>query len=401
MFEVKIANEETLQQTHASVKNVHVDVKSAQELLDQLTDALADLSNKTNQISESAGGLWCGNAAGSGDLFILETGLELNELTPGHKLTFFTDRFSNQPEIKVDNCLPFALNAKIRGMGVITMAFAEHHFYCETAQIHDDLDGLHEVMNGLSADMGTTKIAAADASVKIGTTGDAAGTTTLFARLNQIYSHLSLNLSASRAGYIDTIKTTTDTLNTKTGANSDAAGTTTLFARLNQIYTYLTTNLSTTRAGYIDTIRSDVATIKASTSSSSSMVSKYVTSFGSGAKTANFTAFEVTKAGRLKSFLLRLSNIPTGNPTITIYLDGVSYYSFSNSSAGFAIYTTTMADARSRFFGSSAPSTVTPTEAMNLLNPICWGTSLRVTVTVPASSSVTLAQSWAEWDESI
>ena len=54
-------------------------------------------------------------------------------------------------------------------------------------------------------------------------------------------------------------KTTLDDVNAKTGTNTDAAGTTTLFARLKQIYDYLTGNLSTTRAAKIDNLNATIS----------------------------------------------------------------------------------------------------------------------------------------------
>lgn len=49
-------------------------------------------------------------------------------------------------------------------------------------------------------------------------------------------------------------KATLDAINTKAGTNTDGAGTTTIFARLKQIYDYLTGNLSSTRAAKIDNL---------------------------------------------------------------------------------------------------------------------------------------------------
>lgn len=54
-------------------------------------------------------------------------------------------------------------------------------------------------------------------------------------------------------------KTTLDAVNAKAGTNTDAAGTTTLFARLKQIYDYLTGNLSSTRAAKIDNLNATVS----------------------------------------------------------------------------------------------------------------------------------------------
>lgn len=70
----------------------------------------------------------------------------------------------------------------------------------------------------------------------IGAAADAAGTTSLFARLAQI------------ADYVDTVET-------KLGLNTDAAGTTTLFARLAQIAGY-----TDQVEGYTDTLEANLGT---------------------------------------------------------------------------------------------------------------------------------------------
>ncbi len=70
-------------------------------------------------------------------------------------------------------------------------------------------------------------------------------------------------------------KTTLDAVNTKAGTNTDAAGTTTLFARLKQIYDYLTGNLSSTRAAKIDNL--DAAISSRATAADSPNPSYYTT----------------------------------------------------------------------------------------------------------------------------
>lgn len=69
----------------------------------------------------------------------------------------------------------------------------------------------------------------------------------------------------------DLIKTGVDTINTKVGTNADAGGTTTLFARLKQIYDYLVSNLSTTRASKIDNLDATISS-RASQASLDSLV---------------------------------------------------------------------------------------------------------------------------------
>ncbi|QYY41451.1 hypothetical protein ACKE5C_11040 [Aneurinibacillus thermoaerophilus] len=64
---------------------------------------------------------------------------------------------------------------------------------------------------------------------RTGKNTDAAGTTTLFARLAQI------------AEYTDQLEAFVDTLETKLGLNTDTAGTSTVFARLAQIAAYVDT----------------------------------------------------------------------------------------------------------------------------------------------------------------
>lgn len=67
-------------------------------------------------------------------------------------------------------------------------------------------------------------------------------------------------------GYVDTAETTLGAVNTKIGANADAAGTTTVFARLRQIYEYLTTNLATARAAKIENLDAAISTRAAASS---------------------------------------------------------------------------------------------------------------------------------------
>lgn len=72
----------------------------------------------------------------------------------------------------------------------------------------------------------------------VGTNADAAGTTTLFARLAQI------------AGYTDQVESFVDTLETNLGTTGDAANAAgTVLARLAEL---LTNRLTSTRAGYLD-----------------------------------------------------------------------------------------------------------------------------------------------------
>lgn len=99
------------------------------------------------------------------------------------------------------------------------------------------------------ADAGT-KIDIEEINTKVGLNTNGAGTTTVFARLNQIYTHLSTYLSSARAAKIDNLdvvisgrqadwgavaatktnidaaKTNTDTLKTNVGSNSDASSAT-------------------------------------------------------------------------------------------------------------------------------------------------------------------------------
>lgn len=388
MPEIKIANENTSQ----AIKN---SVHHAQESLMGIAEQLNILTEKANQISDSAGGLWCGNAAGTGDQFILTTGLNLTELTAGHKFTFFTDRYSSQPEILVDSCPPYILNAKIRGMGVITMAFADHHFYCETAQIHDDLDGLHDTMNLVSADAAIIKSSSGDANVKIGANTDAAGTATLFARLQQIYSHLSLNLSATRAGYIDTTKTTTDTINTtastvntKVGTNTDAGGTTTLFARLNQIYTYLTTNMSTTRMGNIDamkgtidTMATNINSIKTAVSGGRNVCTKIVIK-GSTSMAANGIIVQSSKPGWFDSVLLSYAGSAA---YVRIYLDDILAFQGSLSASTSDRYYLFSTSTHSGFSSTTTAATI-----VNCTDyPISWSKSMKIDINAAGNVTVT------------
>ncbi len=65
-------------------------------------------------------------------------------------------------------------------------------------------------------------------------------------------------------------KQTLDTVNTKVGENTNAAGTTTLFARLKQIYDYLTGNLSSTRVAKIDNLDATISSRAAASTALSS-----------------------------------------------------------------------------------------------------------------------------------
>lgn len=154
------------------------------------------------------------------------------------------------------------------------------------------------------ADAGT-KTDIEEINTKVGLNTNGAGTTTVFARLNQIYTHLSTYLSSARAAKIDNLdvvisgrqadwgavaatktnidaaKTNTDTLKTNVGSNSDASSATgSVHAKLKDIksnlggsviksiqtgYVYAGCNAgiaSTEDARYIDVVVSTVDTSK-------------------------------------------------------------------------------------------------------------------------------------------
>ncbi|MTI56167.1 hypothetical protein [Geosporobacter ferrireducens] len=117
--------------------------------------------------------------------------------------------------------------------------------------INDNMDILDTTVKTLADTMqdGAVSEAVGQINNKIGTNTDAGGTLTVFARLKQIYDHLASVLSSSRAAKIDNLdtivssrasQTSLDNVNTKVGVNTDTGGTTTVFARLKQIYDYLT-----------------------------------------------------------------------------------------------------------------------------------------------------------------
>ena len=78
-------------------------------------------------------------------------------------------------------------------------------------------------------------------------------------------------------------KQTLDTVNTKVGTNTDAAGTTTIFARLKQIYDYLTGNLSSTRAAKIDNLDVTISSRQASWGATATHSSRIDTTISSRA----------------------------------------------------------------------------------------------------------------------
>jgi hypothetical protein len=101
---------------------------------------------------------------------------------------------------------------------------------------------------------------------RTGKNADAAGTSTVFARLAQI------------ASYVDTLESTLGTVNTnvsanatKLGTNTDAAGTSTVFARLAQI------------AGYVDTLEGSLGQTGDAASTTGSVHAKLATLLNSNA----------------------------------------------------------------------------------------------------------------------
>lgn len=93
-------------------------------------------------------------------------------------------------------------------------------------------------------------------------------------------------------------QTTVDTINTKAGTNADAGGTTTLFARLKQIYDYLVSNLSSTRASKIDNLDTTITSRAAQTTANT-----INTNVGSNADGASATGSVHAKLKDIKSSL--------------------------------------------------------------------------------------------------
>lgn len=293
--------------------------------VDSIHSTVNEINEKIDQIAASTDTYWCGTAAGAGDTFILTTGKEMTELTAGQKFTFFTDRYSDEPWIQIDSCPPYTLNAKIRGMGVMVMSFADHHFYCETAQIHDDLSTLATTLKSVSDNVAlvksstlTTSVTLEDMGTKVGDQGDDPGTTSLFARLKQIYNHLTLNLSATRTGYIDTIKTTTDTLNTNMNAMKTVVG----------ISNPTTADMATVMNA-LKKVADSVATISVTVNNSGRGMSRRIfVANGSFVVPAGVTTLFITAAGGGGgggyAAGSQSTHVPGGNGTATTITGGLS-----------------------------------------------------------------------------
>lgn len=103
---------------------------------------------------------------------------------------------------------------------------------------------------------------------RIGTTGDTGGSTsagTVMGKLNKLLTDLLAHVkiwNSTRAGYIDTIKTSTDKMGTK-GDTGGSATEGTVFGKLNALISNLITHMESwtiTRAGYIDIINTSTKT---------------------------------------------------------------------------------------------------------------------------------------------
>lgn len=139
-------------------------------------------------------------------------------------------------------------------------------------------------------------------------------------------------------------KTTLDAVNTKAGTNVDAAGTTTLFARLKQIYDYLTSNLSAARAAKIDAINTNVGSNADAASATGSVHAKVkdvknkLNSMVSSVDWSNknyqlggavnsteplgtYTVLSISGSG----YLTGLSNICGNVDPVILIIDGVTY----------------------------------------------------------------------------
>lgn len=143
----------------------------------------------------------------------------------------------------------------------------------------DTLETVASTINTINTNAARFTTARATKIDNIGATGDTGGSSTagtLFGKLNKIISDIATfvgNWTATRAGYIDTIKTNTDRLTStragyidNIGATGNTGGSTTagtVMAKLNKIISDLTTHMgrwTSARAGYIDNIQSYTVT---------------------------------------------------------------------------------------------------------------------------------------------
>ena len=102
------------------------------------------------------------------------------------------------------------------------------------------------------------------------------------------------------------LKTDVSGVNTKIGANTDAADTTTIFARLNQIYTHLTTYLSSTIASRIDAAISSRQASWGAVAGTKTNIDNTAVNVGSNADASSATGSVHAKLKDIKA------NIPPG-----------------------------------------------------------------------------------------
>ncbi len=131
-------------------------------------------------------------------------------------------------------------------------------------------------------------------------------------------------------------------IKTRIGQNTDATGTTTLFARLKQIYDYLASNLSSTRAAKIDNLDATISSRQASwgaTATHSSRIDTTIssraaqitvdtinTNVGSNTDTSSATGSVHGKLKDIKSAIIASSTKPIAR-NVTLVKSGISYNS--------------------------------------------------------------------------
>ncbi len=134
------------------------------------------------------------------------------------------------------------------------------------ADLNDNMDVLDAEVKMLADAMegGNASVEVNQINTKIGTNTDIAGTTTVFARLKQIYDHLGSVLSSTRAAKIDNLdmtvssratqasvdakasQTSVNTLTTNVGSNTDASSPTgSVHAKLKDIKSSLSSSAHT------------------------------------------------------------------------------------------------------------------------------------------------------------
>ena len=97
-------------------------------------DALATALEKIKTMAEQ-GAVWCGTGGGNGNNFALTTGRNMAKLADGQRFSFFADRTSSAPTVKVDALEPVAVKkgdgsaASKISPGVQTIVYTQGFFF--------------------------------------------------------------------------------------------------------------------------------------------------------------------------------------------------------------------------------------------------------------------------------